>query len=458
MVKKKQPAKKEVVASASVITGRTQAEEALQVERDRAQQYLDIAGVILVCLAPDQTITLINRKGCELLGYAQKELIGKNWFDMVLPEDERQKVKAVFTRLMEGELEPDEYVENYVRTRSGERRLISWHNTMVRDPAGNITGTLSSGEDITDRKQSEEKLSELGAYNRSLIEASIDSLVTLDHTGKISDVNAATAQITGVPRQDLIGSDFSDYFTEPQKAREGYRRVFEDGSVRDYPLEIRHRDGHITEVLYNASVYRDKSGKVRGVFAAARDVTERKRLEEEQQKVAKLESIGVLAAGIAHNFNNILTVILGNIDIAKMDANPGSETHEVLDQAEKASLRAKDLTAQLLTFAKGGAPLRKITSLAELIKDTANSALHGSNVKCHFSIPADLRQAEIDAVQVKLVIYNLVINARQATPAGGTIELLAENMPVSTTNGTVKELMLKAGDYVMIGINAKNSC
>jgi signal transduction histidine kinase len=140
-----------------------------------------------------------------------------------------------------------------------------------------------------------------------------------------------------------------------------------------------------------------------------------------------------------------------------MDSNPGSENHEVLDQAEKASLRAKDLTAQLLTFAKGGAPIKKITSLAELIKDTASSALYGSNVKCHFSIPADLRQAEIDAEQVRQVIYNLVTNARQAMPAGGTIELLAENMTVSTTNDTIKELMLKAGDYVMVSVTDHGS-
>jgi two-component system, cell cycle sensor histidine kinase and response regulator CckA len=555
-----------------------QAEEALQAERDRAQQYLDIAGVIMVSIAPDLTITLINRKGCELLGYAREELIGKNWFDTVLPEDESEKVKAVFARLMEGELELAEYVENHVRTRGGEKRLISWHNIMVRDEAGSIIGTLSSGEDITERRQAEERLKNseekfralyenapvlidafdnngrcimwnnecekvfgwtideinahaeplalfypdpdirrevidsvtsqpgnlfrewhpmtkdrneltvlwanfhipngmvinighditerrqaeerligLNAYNRGLIEASIDPLVTIDHVGKISDVNAATEQMTGVPRQDLIGSDFSDYFTEPEKAKEGYQRVFKDGLVRDYPLELRHKDGHVSEVMYNASVYRDKNGRVSGVFAAARDITDRKRLEEEQQKVAKLESIGLLAAGIAHNFNNILTVILGSIDIVKMDANPGSENHEVLEQAEKASLRARDLTAQLLTFAKGGVPVKKITSMAELIKDTIDSALSGSNVKCHFSISADLRQAEIDVVQVRQVIYNLVTNARQAMPAGGTIELLAENITIGTTNGADKESMLEAGDYIMISLTDHGS-
>jgi len=154
------------------------------------------------------------------------------------------------------------------------------------------------GRDITDRKRVEEKLqkasdelahrvlertAELRAallYSRSLIEASLDPLVTISPEGKITDVNAATETVTGRTRKELIGTDFSDYFTEREEARAGYEQVFREGSVRDYPLELRHRDGHITPVLYNASVYHDEKGEIVGVFAAARDVTERKRAEE----------------------------------------------------------------------------------------------------------------------------------------------------------------------------------
>ena len=123
-------------------------------------------------------------------------------------------------------------------------------------------------------------------YNRSLLEASLDPLVTIGPDGKITDVNAATEMVTGRTREELIGTDFSDYFTEPEKAQAGYQQVFRDGFVRDYALELHHRDGHITSVLYNASVYRDDSGTVRGVFAAARDITERKRAEEALQQSA----------------------------------------------------------------------------------------------------------------------------------------------------------------------------
>ena len=144
---------------------------------------------------------------------------------------------------------------------------------------GRTVKVLGAFRDITERKQTE-ALRLANAYNRSLIEASLDPLVTIDATGKITDVNVATQTVTGRSREELIGTDFSDYFTEPHKARAGYQQAFRESSVKDYPLEIKHRDGHLTSVLYNASLYRDESGNVIGVFAAARDITELKRAEE----------------------------------------------------------------------------------------------------------------------------------------------------------------------------------
>ena len=129
-------------------------------------------------------------------------------------------------------------------------------------------------------KRAQEALRQANAYNRSLLEASLDPLVTIGPDGKITDVNAATEAVTGCTRAALIGTDFSDYFTDREKARAGYQQVFREGFVRDYPLELRHRDGHITSVLYNASVYRDENGDVAGIFAAARDITQRKHAEE----------------------------------------------------------------------------------------------------------------------------------------------------------------------------------
>jgi len=143
-----------------------------------------------------------------------------------------------------------------------------------------------------------EKVRRAADYARSLIEASLDPLVTIGHDGKITDVNSATEKVTGRTRQELIYSDFCDYFTEPEEAKRGYKQVFDKGSVRDYPLEISHKNGKITPVLYNASVYKDESGKVIGVFAAARDVTELRRAEEKIRSVLEFNDTLITASPV----------------------------------------------------------------------------------------------------------------------------------------------------------------
>jgi PAS domain S-box-containing protein len=148
---------------------------------------------------------------------------------------------------------------------------------ILKDLAGDLAFGIIALRTRVMRAHGEETIRDLNMYNRSLIEASLDPLVTINDNGRISDVNLATEQATGYSRKELIGSDFSDYFTEPEKAKEGHLQVLKDGTVRDYPLEIQHKDGHITSVQYNATVYRDKEGNVKGVFAAARDVTKHKK-------------------------------------------------------------------------------------------------------------------------------------------------------------------------------------
>jgi PAS domain S-box-containing protein len=210
-------------------------------------------------------------------------MIGKNDFDY-FPKDLAEKYRADDLRVMKrGKLE--EIDEPYVN--DGVERVVHTIKTPLRDDKGKIVGILGVFWDITDRKQMEEQLREASQYARSLLEASLDPLVTIGADGKITDVNTATEKVTGVTRQKLIGSDFSDYFTEPAKAVDGYQEVFSKGFVKDYPLTIRHKSGRKTDVLYNATVYRDDAGKVQGVFAAARDVTERKQMEEQLREASQ---------------------------------------------------------------------------------------------------------------------------------------------------------------------------
>jgi PAS domain S-box-containing protein len=195
---------------------------------------------------------------------------------LIYPDDVAAVVEAR-RRALAG---ADRYtVEHRIIRADGEVRWLLQAAVVERDDAGLPVRLMGICQDITDRKRSEEEVRAAAAYNRSLIEASLNPMFTIGRDGAISDVNTATEQATGYPRAELLGTTFSDYFTDTGRARAGYELAFADGSVRDYPLELRHRDGHVVPVMYNASVYRDPSGQVLGVFAAARDISETERLQ-----------------------------------------------------------------------------------------------------------------------------------------------------------------------------------
>jgi len=247
----------------------------------------------LVTISPDGKVMDVNRATELATGVPRHQLIGSEFSDYFTePEEARNGYRAAFER---------GFVTDYplaIRHVSGRLTEVLYNATVYRNESGKIQGVFAAARDITDRKQTEKELKSASLYARSLIEASLDSLVTISADGKVMDVNRATELETGVARDQLIGSDFSDYFTDPERAREGYKQVFSKGSIKDYPLAIRHVSGDVTHVLYNATVYRNEAGEVQGVLAASRDITERKRTEEalrESEKRLRLLSSQLLA-------------------------------------------------------------------------------------------------------------------------------------------------------------------
>jgi PAS domain S-box-containing protein len=208
---------------------------------------------------------------------AQSEVKVATLRDLIHPDD-MAAVAAVRARALAGGARYQ--VEHRIIRPDGALRWILQAAVVERDDAGASIRLMGICQDITNRKRAEDEIRAAAAYNRSLIEASLNPMFTIGRDGVISDVNTATEQATGYERADLLGTRFSDYFTDTSLARVGYELAFAGASVRDYPLELRHRDGHVTSVMYNATVYRDPSGQVLGVFAAARDVTETERLQD----------------------------------------------------------------------------------------------------------------------------------------------------------------------------------
>jgi PAS domain S-box-containing protein len=238
---------------------------------------VDSSDDAIVAMTPGGVITSWNRGAEKIYGYSAEEIVGEPISVLTHAERPNEMIE-ILQQIRNGQR-----VEHYetARVRKDGRPIsVSLTVSPIHDPAGRLVGVSSIARDISERKRADEKLRATSQYARSLIEASLDPLVTISPEGKITDVNEATTRVTGVPRATLIGTDFSDYFTEPGQAREGYQQVFSMGSVTDYPLTIRHKDGRLTDVLYNASLYKNAQNEVLGVFAAARNVTEQNRASQ----------------------------------------------------------------------------------------------------------------------------------------------------------------------------------
>jgi len=294
---------------------------------------------------------------------------------------------------------------------------------LLDDLAADISHALWSIEQEGLRRRAEDALRQAGVYNRSLIEAALDPLVTIGADGRITDVNAATEAITGRTRDELVGTDFTGYFTDPEKAEAGYQKAFNEGMVLDYELEIRHKFGQSTPVLYNASVYKNEEGRIIGVFAAARDITERKRMEDERRKVdaevqqmQKLESLRVLAGGIAHDLNNLMVAVTANAELALMHLTKESPAWELIGAIGGATSRIKNLSKQIMNYSGKGTAQKRPIDLSDIVDETTRllRASVSKNAHIEYDPTPDLPYIEADQQNVQQIIMNLVINASDA--------------------------------------------
>jgi PAS domain S-box-containing protein len=277
------------------ITERKRVEAEAREAQERFRLLLDgVKDYAIYMLDPEGNVISWNEGATRVKGYRSEEILGKHFSCFYKAEDIEAGKPA---RELRESVSKGRFEEEHWRVRKDGSAF--WANVVITpmyDDSGTLRGFSKVARDITERKRAEEQLRRSSLYARSLIEASLDPLVTISREGKITDVNEATEKVTGASREKLIGSDFSDYFTDPESARRAYEHVFAQGAVQDYPLAIRSAVGKVTDVLYNASVFRNESGEVEGVFAAARDITERKRAEAElQESETKFRMLAELA-------------------------------------------------------------------------------------------------------------------------------------------------------------------
>jgi PAS domain S-box-containing protein len=339
--------------------------------------------------------------------------------------------------------------------REQAERELSRHRDQLEGLVNERTAELREAniqlqQDIEKRQMTEKALRESEKKYRGLIETASDAIFVIDaESGKIMDVNRQGLELLGRPINEIIGLHHSQL--HPTDEMENYSELFKKYvshiTPPDIAYHVLHKNGNRIPVEISTSIM-DLGGKkiIQGIF---RDIRDRLQLEEELQKAQRLESAGVLAGGIAHDFNNLLTAILGNISLAKTYSDLDDKVYKRLVETEKATMRAKNLTHQLLTFAKGGVPVTKTVDLSNTIVESAEFILRGTNLKCECYIAENLWPVEADLGQINQVIHNLVLNAYQSMSGGGPCRLEAKNILIRDDD----PIPLPEGQYVKISIH-----
>ena len=424
------------------ITEQKRIEQALKEERDRLETITKNMNVSMAVISRDFKIIWANRV---LKGLFRENIEGKECYKTFAGLKNICSdcgIKKVF----------DENLDSYTYESPAKNadRSISWFQiivTAMRDEKGEINSALELIIPITEFKMTQEALRKSEEEYRTLFELTLSPIIVLNSDGTILQINQAGVDMLGYDKADeLIGKPIVDICFDKNQVAMLANEMRNKGYLKSSELDFIKKDGSIANTLISVRARYNENGEITRYEGFYSDITERRRTEQELMKIQKLESLGIFAGGIAHDLNNILTPILGNISLARIQKDYDKIAERLLE-AEKATLMARDLTQQLLTFSKGSAPIKRPTSISHILKDSVNFALRGTDVRPEISIPNDLWAVDIDEGQISQVITNIILNADQAMPDGGIIEIRAENVFINEDS-----LPLKNGEYVKITI------
>ncbi|HEV2316100.1 MAG TPA: PAS domain S-box protein [Thermoplasmata archaeon] len=428
-----------IFGAARDITEQKRNEEQLREAQNYNRGLIEASPDALVTVAPDFIVTDVNEQMVRLSGFTRKHLIGSQF--PTLFTDPARAENAVRRALEETS------VSNYellLRKRNGQKIPVSFNAGTAYDMAGHVRGVLGAARDVTEQKRLEAQLRESQNYNRSLVESNIDALMTTDVLGLITDVNRQMEVLTGLSREQLIGTAFKLYFTDPDKAEEGIRRVLSEDKVTDFELTMRMPGGRTIEVSYNAATFRDTEGRLKGVFAAARDVTEQNRLrlqleqrnrelEIQNQRVQEANRLkSEFLANMSHELRTPLNSIIGFSDhlLAQDPKTFSAEHREYLDDILNSGKHLLQLINDVLDLAKVEAgkmeltpepfsPQRAVTEVCSVVKPLVED----KHIALVTELSAEPESVTLDPLRFKQILFNLVSNAVKFTDAGGKVEV-----------------------------------
>jgi two-component system cell cycle sensor histidine kinase/response regulator CckA len=446
-------------------TVRKQGELALHQARERAQRYLDIAGAIIVVLDTEHRVTLLNRKGCEILGISEREALGRNWFDAFSPDEERETQRATYAAYLSGKIGPAQDIEMTVKTASGAVRLVAWHDNMIRDAEGRVIGAISSGEDITEQRAAERKRDEFRTLLEAMSEASPDGILITDAEGRYLFWNQrlmtmwglspeyvearrrtasdADPSLSAYTRQVLDRHTFIGEILRAYDQSQPPQTSFADIALKDGRIFVRH-------------AARVAPGKLPYTIVAwiYRDVTEQRKKDAVLAQAQRLTTVGELSGGMAHELNNLLMIIGGNLELIEIQAQDKRDASAKFARtAYQAVERGAELIRHLLAFSRKQPLAPKLTDVNAFVTDSIKmlQRLLGESVAVKFAPGANLWPTVIDQGLLQTALVSLGTNARDAMPKGGSLVIETSNEILDETHAG-RFADVSPGEYILITV------
>ncbi len=415
---------------------------ALRESRDFLASITASAMNAIVMIDPQGAVRFWNPAAEAIFGYRAAEAVGRGPFTFLVAPEKAEGLLAEYRRWQETGASPllGQRFVSLGRRKDGELFPLELAITAV--PREGCLWACALLSDVTERERNEQRLSLLAAA----VDGAAEGIYIVDLAGTVLSCNPAAARQSGRDASEVIGRSIHQMHTTPALLDGVILPAIQRSGSWAGEISGISRDGQPLALWLSASLVRDGAGRPTAMVGLTRDLTDQKRLEAEHVRTQKLESIGVLAGGLAHDFNNLLTIILGNLDLVRLFAAPSPDVTEALDHAAEAALRAGDLTRQLITFSKGGQPVKRAGNLVRTVRETVTFAAAGSSVACEFDLPEDLPRVDFDPGQIRQVVHNLVQNAREAMPGGG--KLLVTARAVAVAKGAVPGL--SAGRYLRL--------
>lgn len=412
----------------------------MTLEQDITRRYFDIVDRVIVVLDRNGLIKLVNRKGCELLDYSDGQLLGKNWFEVCLPEEDRKTTFMVFEKLMADKLETTEYYENLILTSSGERRLIAWHNAILRNEEGQPSGTISSGIDVAGRHLAEQALHESEARIRAIVETAVDGIVTIDDRGIIRTINSAVERLFGYREDELIGSNVSILMPSPHRDQHDtyIDRYIQSGEKKiigiGREVNALRKDGRIFPIRLSVSEFR--VGVRRMFTGIIHDLTQQKELQDQIIRSERLAIIGKMAAKVAHEVRNPLSSISLNAELLEDEIDglrgDNQEAKSLIKSMIKEIDRVVLLTDEYLQFSRlpESEPVEgTFHELIDEIKQLLGSEFQQKSIEFEFEEIGEPFTVRLDRTQFRRVLLNIIRNAIESMPKGGNLHISTAREP-----------------------------